>query len=110
MAESAACLHCRLVFSPELKRVGGISVLVTGDECIYSYWRCPACGWFSIEEYYDAFLGDSTIRWGPAVRPEIGERALKWIAQCADPHDKWCECDAHRALATGLPPWPEQTN
>ncbi|MBM4345678.1 MAG: hypothetical protein FJ100_20080 [Deltaproteobacteria bacterium] len=110
MDSSAACLRCGLRFAPEARRAGGISVLVTGDEVIYSYWRCGACGWYSIEEYYDAFLGDSTVRWGPVVRPEIGDRALRWIAQCPDPHDKWCECDAHRALATGVPPWPDETN
>ena len=97
------CGHCQLPFSPELKRVGGISVFVYGDECIYSYFRCPNCDWFTIEEYYDAFMGDSTVRWGPTVPASVGQAVLAWIAKCPEPHDKWCECAAHKALATGLP-------
>lgn len=83
------------------RALAGISIFVIGDEYIYSYFWCDACGAYSVEGYHDRFMGDSEVFALPAVSREEGDRAVALIRACPNPHDKWCDCASHRALYTG---------
>ena len=83
-------------------RKAGISVLVEGDEVIYSYFRCPKCSGFSAEGFEDRFMSDDHTIWSLGEIPEAeGQRILELVEACPQPDDKFCTCAAHKALYTG---------
>ena len=92
------CGRCGASLSPCL---GGISILVMGDEYIYSYFFCERCDEYTAESYRDRFMGGSYIGHVPYISKEEGERILKAIKACPKPSDKHCRCPSHEALYTG---------
>jgi hypothetical protein len=92
------CVRCD---QPLQKARAGISIFVAGDEYVYSYFWCDACGVYSVEGYHDRFMGDSEVFALPAISREEGDRAVALIGACPVPHDKLCDCASHRALYTG---------
>ncbi len=90
-----ACLQCGKALSG--KPLASISGGILGDEIIDSYFFCPDCGAYTVEVYYDRFLGEaeSSLR-GPLAK-SAGEEKVRLIRQCAEPWDKKCRCPAHRA-------------
>jgi hypothetical protein len=97
------CLACHEPHPAGRRPDAAIAVFVAGDEVIFSYWRCAACGAFSVEAWHDRFLGDADAHWIGPVAPALGERCLALVAACPSPQDKLCGCPSHRALYTGLP-------
>jgi len=49
--EPIRCAQCAREIPASPGRQAGISILVLGDEYTYSYWRCDACGFYTVESY-----------------------------------------------------------
>ncbi|MBN1413806.1 MAG: hypothetical protein JW973_01795 [Bacteroidales bacterium] len=96
------CLTCKRVFKEIDGPRAGISVSVMGDEYIYTYIFCSACGAYTVESYYDCFLGDAKISFF-SVDKATGDRAVELIRACPDPFDKNCTCPSHKAMYYGRP-------
>ncbi len=97
------CLQCKRVFGANEGRRAAIAIMVMGDEYIYSYWYCQACGVYSIEAYHDRFMGEDSITYMGPFPKEIGDQCAELISTCPAPQDKYCDCDAHKALYYGVP-------
>lgn len=95
------CAHCSKPL-PQ-RALAAISILVAGDEYIYSYFQCSACGGYSVEGFHDAFMGDSEAWRLPPITPEVGERCVALARACPDPGNKHCRCASHQALYHGIP-------
>jgi hypothetical protein len=97
------CSHCAKEFGEGTKARAGISILVMGDEYIYSYWFCEACDKYTVESYHDRFMGDDEVTLLPPVSKEVGDRCVELVRACREPFDKHCECASHKKLYYGLP-------
>jgi hypothetical protein len=97
------CVQCGEPFAEGSRARAGISVSVMGDEYIYSYWPCAACGWYTVQSYHDRFMGDDEVTFLPPVARDVGDRCVALATACPDPFDKNCECPSHKALYYGLP-------
>jgi hypothetical protein len=81
-----------------------ICIFAHGDEYVFSYFACGACGRYTVEVFHDAFMGESGAHVMPqALEREEGERAVGLVGACPAPRDKLCDCASHRALQTGRP-------
>jgi hypothetical protein len=92
------CAGCGREFRTEEpgERVASISGSIMGDEYIDTWYRCPACDRYTVDDYHDAFLGESTVRVrGPVSRAD-GDPLVALIRRCDRPWDKKCRCPAHR--------------
>jgi hypothetical protein len=96
------CLTCRKTLDESDGPRGSISILVMGDEYIYSYVFCCRCNTYTVESFHDHFLGEDSISYFSADR-ETGDRAIELIKACPDPDNKHCTCDSHKALYYGTP-------
>jgi len=106
-SEPITCVQCKRELPADDGPQAGISISVMGDEYIYSYWRCDACGFYTVESYLDRFMGDSEVTFLPPIPQAVGEHCVALARQCPTPYDKTCECPAHRALYYGLPREPD---
>jgi hypothetical protein len=93
------CGKCGAELGPVARRRAFISLMVYGDEETRSWFFCEACRAWMVEEYYDRFMGDSTV----TVRGPFPEEAcagdVALARTCPEPGDKWCECAAHKKMA-----------
>lgn len=96
------CLTCRHEFTDVEGPRAAISIMVMGDEYIYSYVYCARCGNYTVESYHDRFMGDDEISFFSIDKGE-GDRAVELIAACHEPHNKFCDCESHKALYYGRP-------
>ena len=89
---AVACLKCSATLE---KPVAGISICPRGDEIICTYYLCAACDVWTVERFYDAFMGDSWAKCeGPYPRVS-GDKDVAKIRSCPTPHDKMCSCKVH---------------
>lgn len=95
------CVNCQMELSFSQHRQASISILVMGDEVIYSYFRCD-CGSYSVECFHDRFMGEHDISSFP-ISDDEGLRAVQLVTTCPDPDNKFCECLAHKSLCHGRP-------
>jgi len=77
-------------------RVVSISGSIMGDECIESYYLCKNCCVYTVEVYWDCFLGDEEVSTRGPLSKEEGDEMVRLIRGCQEPWDKKCRCDAHR--------------
>jgi hypothetical protein len=96
------CLTCKREFTESDGPGAGISISVTGDEYIYTYVYCSDCDLYTVECYYDCFLGESEISFF-SVSKDVGDKAIKLIRACPGPFDKNCTCPSHKAMYYGTP-------
>ena len=96
------CLSCGKTLGADDVHRAAISIFVMGDEYIYSYVRCEACGEYTVEAYHDRFMGEDDSQTF-AVDRKTGEKAMELIRACPEPLNKFCECESHRALYYGTP-------
>ncbi len=96
------CLACKKEFKENDMPRAGISISVMGDEYIYTYVYCAGCKIYTVESYYDCFLGEDTVSFF-SVDKETGDQAVKLISECPDPFDKNCNCPSHKAMYYGRP-------
>ena len=92
------CGNCGVTLT---KSVGSISILVLGDEYIYSYFPCSACDEYTAESYRDQFFGEAVTGHVTGISREEGDSITAAIAACPDPLNKFCDCSSHQALYTG---------
>jgi hypothetical protein len=72
-----------------------------GDEYTESYYFCSRCGVYTVEIYYDRFLGDEEVsQRGPVPKSE-GDAKVELIGRCPEPWNKKCRCDAHLSYFEG---------
>lgn len=91
------CAKCGTDLGGVEKRAAYLCVEVMGDEYIYSYWRCDACGYFTDESFRDSFTtGEHERGRDYAIPPERGREIVEEIGRCPDPADKRCDCEVHR--------------
>jgi len=96
------CLTCKRELTKADHPNAGISISAMGDEYTYSYFYCSSCLCYTVETYYDRFLGESEISFF-SVDKETGDRAVGLIKACPDPFDKNCNCPSHQAMYFGTP-------
>ena len=97
---SVPCGKCHAELGPVDKRRAFISVFAQGDEETLSWYFCEACRVWTIEAYFDHFMGGEHVTFrGPY--PEAACAADVALAKtCPSPGDKWCDCAAHKKLGT----------
>ncbi len=96
------CLKCQTKFNSSHCRAR-ISIFAIGHECIYSYWRCRSCGWYTIDAYEDRWDGKDPVKHLGPFPADVGDRCVQLIQACPDPMNQDCECDSHKALFFGTP-------
>jgi hypothetical protein len=97
------CSQCGKDLDQEGKegRVASISCSIMGDEYIESYYFCPQCEVYTVEIYYDRFLGEDEVSTRVPVSKSEGDAKIEPIRQCWEPGDKKCRCEAHCAYFQG---------
>lgn len=97
------CSQCGRDFDPSdpHQPVASISGSIMGDEQTESYFFCRLCGVYTVEVYYDRFLGEDevTVR-GPLLK-EQGDEKVALIRECPESWDKKCRCKAHQTYFQG---------
>jgi hypothetical protein len=83
------------------QRVASISGSIMGDEQIDSYYFCSRCGVYTVEIYFDRFLGEEEVSVEGPVPKEEGDERVRLIGECPRPWDKKCRCEAHRSYFGG---------
>lgn len=96
MAFSVACAGCGVVLQGDEARIRGISVEYCGDEYIHTWAWCDVCRAWTEERYHDRFLGDSEISVSGPIADERLAPFFELLASCPHPHDKNCDCPAHK--------------
>ena len=96
------CAICKKELTDADRPRAGISVSVMGDEYIYTYVYCTNCNMYTVESYYDCFMGEEEISFF-TVDKATGDRAIELIKACPDPFDKNCNCPSHKAMFYGRP-------
>jgi len=93
------CAKCGADLGGFEDRVVFLCIEVMGDEYVYSYWRCEACGYYTDESFRDSFTTGLHSSGGDfAISPERGAEIVARIRQCPDPGDKRCRCPVHREM------------
>lgn len=98
MAE-VQCSQCGRVLGSDGpgQRVASISASILGDECTETWYYCSACNAYTVEIYWDVFLGEDSVSINGPIAREVGDRRIALIKQCSTPWLKTCRCPAHRA-------------
>jgi hypothetical protein len=97
------CVQCGNELDPanESIRIASMSGSIMGDEYTDIYYFCGACGVYTVQSWYEPFLGEeSSTSHGPVSREE-GDEAVALIRQCCEPWNKKCRCQAHRTYFKG---------
>ena len=81
--------------------MASISGSIMGDEYIDSYYYCETCQVYTVEEYFDRFLGDGDARVRGPFTKEEGDAQVALIRQCDEPWNKKCRCPAHMSYFRG---------
>jgi hypothetical protein len=87
------CIKCKRDIGDP---IASIAFDMLGNETTAGYALCPTCNVWTVDVYYDSFMGDgfSAVR-GPVAR-EVGDADVAAIRQCSTPHSKWCKCPTHQ--------------
>lgn len=92
------CGKCNSDLGDAKARKAFICMEVMGDEYIYSYWQCDACGFYTLETFRDRIMGTEIITKGGPIDREEGDAVVARIKQCPDPGNKRCMCRTHRSM------------
>jgi hypothetical protein len=98
MGDCSACGHR---FEPG-ERVASISGSISGDECTESWYYCTCCLVYSVEVYWDVFLGDESVTVHGPIAKAAGDEKVALIRRCPTPWLKTCGCESHRAYFQAL--------
>ena len=94
------CSNCQKDVGDIRARSAFICVEVAGDEYIYSYLLCDACGFYNLETYRDRFMGEEDVRISAPIELEEGAALVEFIRKCKKPNNKKCKCIAHRQIGS----------
>lgn len=76
--------------------VASISGEIMGDEYTETWYFCPRCQVYMVENYHDRFLGEESCSVQGPIDKARGDAKVAIIQRCPQPWDKHCRCDAHR--------------
>ena len=99
-SEEMRCKQCMRAFGAE-DRVASISGSIMGDEHTDSYFVCPACGVYTVVNWWDNFTGLETVTSSGPLSKDDGDAQVALIERCATPWNKKCRCEAHVAYFRG---------
>ena len=77
--------------------MASISGGIMGDEYTDSYFFCTNCNVYTVEVYYDRFLGEGESSLKGPISKDEGDKYVRLIAECSEPWNKNCRCAAHRS-------------
>ncbi len=77
-------------------RAAFICAGIMGDEYIESWYFCPGCQVYTVEDYHDRFSGEDEISVRAPIDKATGDAKVALIQQCPKPSSKRCRCAAHR--------------
>jgi len=89
------CVQCGKSLSTE--PLASICGEIMGDEYTDSFYFCPDCGVYTIEVFYDRFLGETESSTRGPLSKSDGDAKVDRIGQCPEPWNKKCRCPAHRS-------------
>jgi len=91
------CLKCGRSFDihSEEDRIASISGSILGDEHTESYFLCHSCNLYTVEVFFEPFLGDDEVTTRGPLTHEEGDAKVAIINQCPKPWSKRCRCPAH---------------
>jgi hypothetical protein len=97
------CSQCGREFDGKdvTQRVASISGSIMGDEQTESYFFCSLCGVYTVEVYYDRFLGEEEVSARGPISKKEGDAKVTLIRECLEPWDKKCRCLAHQTYFEG---------
>ena len=73
-----------------------ISGSIMGDEYTESWYYCPDCQGYTLEDYRDRFSGEDVVSVRDPIDKAKGDAKVALIRQCPKPWSKRCRCPAHR--------------
>ncbi len=82
-----------------------ITVMLGGRPVTHAYHPCESCGFRTIAHAVDTSTDVARLRrdtTGP-LYPGQGAECIALVADCPDPANPACECNAHRSLQSGVP-------
>jgi hypothetical protein len=82
------------------KGIPGDGVCITGevygDEYSDCWYFCESCSVYTLNAFYEPFMGDGETEVRGPFPKEQGDYKISVIRKCASPHDDRCECPAHK--------------
>ena len=69
---------------------------IMGDEYIESWYFCPTCQVYYLDNYRDRFVGEDVVTAQGPIDKATGDAKVALIRQCPEPWSKRCRCPAHR--------------
>ena len=81
--------------------IASIAGSIMGDEQIDSYFLCSRCGVYTLEVYFDRFLGEDEVTVIGPISKEEGDAKVAMIKECSESWDKKCRCPAHKKYFQG---------
>jgi hypothetical protein len=97
------CSKCRKSIGEgeEKGPTASISGSVMGDEHTESWYYCPDCQVYTLEDYRDRFTNEDTVNVHKPIDKAKGDEWVAIIRRCPKPWDKRCRCAAHREYFGG---------
>jgi hypothetical protein len=97
------CVKCGKNLEGENRggQAASISGSIMGDECTDSYYFCEGCGLYTVEVYYDPFLGEGEVSTKGPISKEEGDEQIRLIEGCPEPWNKKCRCESHVSYFQG---------
>ena len=93
MIKDVKCLQCGKEFlKPKISIAGRIS----GNERIDSFYYCEDCQLYTIETFWDEFMGDDSNSFRGPIPKEEGDKQVEFLNQCKDRGNKICRCEIHK--------------
>jgi hypothetical protein len=89
-------VKCQACLEPIPRSTALIRGGVSGAACIEAYFRCPACGEYTLAVYVDSLSGPDTVTLYGPLAAATTEAKLAIIARCPDPLNRSCQCAAHK--------------
>ena len=77
-------------------RTAFICAGIMGDEYVESWYFCPNCEVYTLENYRDCFSGEDSVSIQGPIDKATGDAKVALIQQCPKPGSKRCRCAAHR--------------
>lgn len=92
------CAKCEKVLAKDAQGepIPFICGSIMGDEYIESWYFCPSCQMYSVENYHDRFMGEDSISITGPIDKTTGDARISIIKRCPEPSNKRCRCPAHK--------------
>lgn len=72
-----------------------ISGSIMGDEYTESWYFCPDCQLYTLEDHRDRFVGEESVQVRKPIDRATGDAKVDLIRKCPKPWSKRCRCPAH---------------